>query len=126
MGSFRDRLKILREKRGMSQQHLADELGISRSAVGNYELGAREPDLETLELIADYFNVDMDYLIGKSVIEKRIPVLEWNNKKPMPVPVLQNPTLSKEAEEFLKLYESAPQEVRQTAIQVLRLGQPKS
>ena len=126
MGSFRDRLKILREKRGMSQQHLADELGISRSAVGNYELGTREPDLETLELIADYFNVDMDYLIGKSVIEKRIPILEWNDNKPMPVPILQNPTLSKEAEEFLSLYEAAPQEVRQTALQVLRLGQPKS
>ena len=126
MGSFRDRLKILREKRGMSQQHLADELGISRSAVGNYELGSREPDLETLELIADYFNVDMDYLIGKSAIEKRIPILEWNDNKPMPVPILQNPTLSKEAEEFLSLYEAAPQEVRQTALQVLRLGQPKS
>lgn len=125
MGRFCDRLKILREKRGMSQQHLADELGISRSAVGNYELGSREPDFETLELIADYFNVDMDYLIGKSAIERRIPVLDWDNKNPMPIPVLQNPNLSKEAEEFLKLYETAPQEVRQTAIQVLKLGQQK-
>ena len=89
MGRFCDRLKILREKRGMSQQHLADELGISRSAVGNYELGSREPDFETLELIADYFNVDMDYLIGKSAIERRLPVLDWDNKNPMPLPVLQ-------------------------------------
>lgn len=39
-----------------------------------YERGRREPDFETLEVIADYFNVDMDYLIGKSDIERKITV----------------------------------------------------
>ena len=42
-------------------------LGISRSAVSMYETGNREPDLETLEKIAKFFNVDMNYLLGSSV-----------------------------------------------------------
>ena len=53
----------MREK--MSQAELADKLGVSKSTVGMYELGKREPDFETLEAIADLFNVDMNFLLGK-------------------------------------------------------------
>lgn len=48
-----------------SQAELADKLGVSKSTVGMYELGKREPDFETLEAIADLFNVDMNFLLGK-------------------------------------------------------------
>lgn len=41
-------------------------MGMSRSAVGMYEKGEREPDIDTLEAIADFFNVDIDYLTGRS------------------------------------------------------------
>lgn len=64
MGEFRDILKALRKERGLTQDQLAQELGISRSSVSMYERGEREPDFETLEVIADYFNVDMNYLTG--------------------------------------------------------------
>lgn len=50
----------------MSQKELAEKIGISRSAVGMYEAGEREPDFETLEALADTFNVNMDTLLGKS------------------------------------------------------------
>lgn len=65
MTSFKNRLKELRAKRGLSQRALADNLHISKSAVSMYENGTREPDHETTELIADYFNVDVDYLLGR-------------------------------------------------------------
>lgn len=65
MTSFKNRLKELRTKRGLSQRALADDLHISKSAVSMYENGTREPDHETTELIADYFNVDVDYLLGR-------------------------------------------------------------
>lgn len=66
MGNFKERLKTLRQSRDLTQSSLADALNISRSAVGMYENGSREPDFETLELIADFFNVDIDYLLGRT------------------------------------------------------------
>ena len=66
MGNFQNIFKRLRISCGYTQQELADKLGISRSTIGMYETGSREPDFETLELIADFFNVDIDYLIGRS------------------------------------------------------------
>lgn len=66
MGEFSKVFRSLRKQSGMTQSVLSGELGISRSAVGMYESGAREPDFETLERIADFFNVNMDYLIGRS------------------------------------------------------------
>ena len=50
----------------MTQAEIAEKLGISRSTIGMYETGAREPDFNTLEKIADLFNVDTDYLLGRS------------------------------------------------------------
>lgn len=62
---FSKRLADLRQKKNISQQDLADQLGISRGRIGNYELGTREPDFDTLSRIADYFSVTTDYLLGK-------------------------------------------------------------
>lgn len=58
-------MKSCREREGISQVELAKKLGISRSAVGNYEQGIREPDFETEEKIADYFGIDLDALRGR-------------------------------------------------------------
>lgn len=69
--SFARILKSLREERGISQQELAETLNVKRSTIGNYEQGTRSPDMETLEVIADYFNVDMDFLYGKTNIPNR-------------------------------------------------------
>ena len=65
MGDFANVFKQIRIKHGLTQQQMADKLGVSRSTIGMYENGEREPNFETLELIADFFNVDMNYLIGK-------------------------------------------------------------
>lgn len=71
MSKFSERLKELRTSRKLSQQELADKLGTSKSSVNMYERGEREPGLEMLETIADFFNVDMDYLHGKSKIANK-------------------------------------------------------
>lgn len=62
---FKDRLKELRTMRGLSQVELADKLEVSKSTIGAYETGDRSPSREGLEQIADFFNVDMDYLLGR-------------------------------------------------------------
>jgi transcriptional regulator with XRE-family HTH domain len=66
MAQFDKILKLLRSEKNMSQQELADALGISKSAINMYERGERQPKFEILEQIADYFNVDMDYLLGRT------------------------------------------------------------
>ena len=66
MAQFDKILKLLRTEKNMSQQELADTLGISKSAVNMYERGERQPNFEILESIADYFNVDIDYLLGRT------------------------------------------------------------
>ena len=67
-------------ERRLSQQNLADQLGFSKSSVNMYERGEREPGLESMETIADYFNVDLDYLMGRSDIPNRNEWLKSINK----------------------------------------------
>ena len=74
MANFGSILKDLRTSRGITQGELATMLEVSRSTVGMYETGGREPDFETMEAIADIFNVDMDYLMGRSQVERKHPI----------------------------------------------------
>lgn len=73
MIDFAYKLKSLRELREWSQEELARRLGVSRSKIGNYEQGTREPKFEDLEAIADVFNCPISYLIGddRPVIEQQ-------------------------------------------------------
>lgn len=71
MARFSDRLRELRNAKDLSQSDFAKQLGISKSSVNMYERGEREPNFKMLEQIADYFNVDMDYLLGKSDIRSK-------------------------------------------------------
>lgn len=71
MSKFSERLRQLRTSKDLSQMDFAKQIKVSKSSINMYERGEREPGLETLERIADYFNVDMDYLLGKSDIANR-------------------------------------------------------
>lgn len=59
-------IKILREREGWSQTELAKLLGLSRSAVSMWESGERVPSTYAYEQLSDLFNVDIDYLMGRS------------------------------------------------------------
>ena len=66
MSIFPERLKYIRNIHKLSQQDLANNLSLSRGLIGNYEIGTREPDFDTLLIFANYFKVSTDYLLGKS------------------------------------------------------------
>ena len=66
MSGFSQRLRFLRTQRGLTQQQLAQALGVSKSSVNMYERGEREPGLETLAAMADLFEVDLDELTGRT------------------------------------------------------------
>ncbi|MEW9699645.1 helix-turn-helix domain-containing protein [Paenibacillus sp. SI8] len=70
MTIFRNRIQELRLKKGASQDELAEFLGRKRATVSNYELGKTEPQYADLVKIADYFNVTIDYLLGRPGAEK--------------------------------------------------------
>jgi transcriptional regulator with XRE-family HTH domain len=73
MKAFKDVFKELRQSRDLTQTELAKQLKISRSTVGMYEAGNRVPHREDLENIADFFNVDIDYLLGRTDKTTLIP-----------------------------------------------------
>ena len=60
------RLKELRKKKGISQLRLATELNTTQNTISRYETGEREPGIDELIKIADYFNVSVDYLVGRT------------------------------------------------------------
>ena len=59
-----ERLKKLRTEFNISQQQLADVIGVSQQSINKYENHNVEPDIETLKAMANYFNVSIDYLVG--------------------------------------------------------------
>lgn len=65
MPDFKDMLKYFRMREGLSQSELAEKIGVSPSTISMYEVGRREPDFETEEKIADFFNTDLNTLRGR-------------------------------------------------------------
>lgn len=65
-------LKSLRQKKGLSQQQLADIIGVSQQSIYKYEKQNVEPELSMLISMADYFETSVDYLIGHSDVSHKI------------------------------------------------------
>ena len=116
MASFADRMKELRKEQKMTQDELADKLGISRSTVGMYEQGRREPDFEMLDMVADIFDVSIGYMVGNKE-RGRYPrnADEPTERKPRKIGV----TL--EEERLVKAFRAASEDVRKAALAVLRI-----
>ena len=71
MSNLNTRLRMLRKECGLSQQEIANRLSLTKSSVNMYERGEREPGIDVIELLADFFKVDVDFLIGKSEIRRK-------------------------------------------------------
>lgn len=71
MEQFCDRLKELRQEHGIKQQELADILGVKLRAYQCYEYGEHYPVLDSVIRIADFFDVSLDYLVGRSDVRER-------------------------------------------------------
>jgi len=66
MAKFTERLKSLRIERKLSQAELSQATETSQNAICLYETGKIEPSIKTLVSLADYFDVSVDYLLGRS------------------------------------------------------------
>lgn len=124
MAHLSERLKEMREHKGLTQRGLAKELNVSPSAIALYETNRRHPDNDMLKKIADHFNTSVDYLLGRT-----------ND----PVPHKNKTEKEIEFEEFMKnhtiMYQGVPMtdeekesvnEFLKTAFKILRAdGKPK-
>lgn len=82
--TFSERLKSLRKEHNLTQDDLGKVLNYGRTAISGYESGRNEPSYDVLETLSNYFDVSIDYLLGKTDIR--------NNKGTSPV---SSPTLDK-------------------------------
>jgi len=74
---FATRLRIERESLGLKQKEMADKLNIPANTYNGYETGKRSPSLEVTKEIADFLEVSVDYLLGRT--DERKPKKEINN-----------------------------------------------
>ncbi len=68
MATFAERLKTERKNNNINQTQLAEKLYLDRSSISKYESGKQIPETPTLEKLADFFDVSIDYLLGKTDI----------------------------------------------------------
>ena len=99
--SLGNKLKYLREKNNLTQSELAKILNKSRSTIAGYEINDRQPDLDTLQKIAEYFNVSTDYLLDRTLLtnplDENITYIKNNG---------EIVTLKQMVDEFIELFES--------------------
>ena len=80
MNEFAIRLRMLRKEKHLTQGMLSELSGCSPSLIAMYERGERKPSIENLEILADLFNVDTDFLLGKTKVRRNYDfsgVAEW-------------------------------------------------
>ena len=75
--TFAENLKMLRKQAGMSQEQLAEKLGVSRQAVTKWETGVGIPDIENIMAISTLFNISIDDLLSNESGSKKLPETEY-------------------------------------------------
>lgn len=102
-----NRLKFLREEKGLFQSEIAKILGVSTAAVGFYENEKRDMSPDTIIKLANYFDVSTDYLLGKTDI--RNPGKQIDN-------ILNEAMIGMSKEEYEALNETQKKQIRDFAI----------
>ena len=124
MPDFAEMLRYLRQRDGFTQRELASRLHMSPSSIGMYESGKRRPKYEEEETIADFFNVDLNTLRGKRIIEDE-PETVIDFAKLIPPQIMEDDTLRHQLEEFIPLFVHASETDRDYYLRILKGLQQK-
>ncbi|MDU0332570.1 helix-turn-helix transcriptional regulator [Paenibacillus sp. 3LSP] len=113
------RLLYLRQQKKKTQAEMANLLGITRQAYGYYEKGEREPDTESLNKLADFFDVSVDYLLGRTDKPRALErVNDFDEKEQAEFEAFIN---NPEYGLFFRDYLSAPEERRREMWEIWRV-----
>lgn len=113
--STKDFFKIfhtLRKEKELTQDELSQELGVSKSSIAMWETGQRLPSPDVYELIADFFNVDIDYLYGRTDIRQRVRFDESGNAQR---------TLLADESQLLDMYQQLNSDGKQRTVEYVEL-----
>ncbi|MES5896931.1 helix-turn-helix domain-containing protein [Bacillus cereus group sp. RP43] len=102
-----EKIKELRKNSKITQEQLGNAIGVSKMAISYFEKGKKSPGRESLEKIADHFNVTTDYLLGRSEDP------ELNEE--------ENKTVTEEGKNIMALIESLPEDERKKAWEQLEM-----
>ncbi|MED1565773.1 helix-turn-helix transcriptional regulator [Bacillus paramycoides] len=102
-----EKIKDLRKNNKITQEQLGNAIGVSKMAISYFEKGKKSPGRESLEKIADYFDVTTDYLLGRSEDP------ELNEE--------ENKIVTEEGKNILALIESLPEDERKKAWEQLEM-----
>ena len=102
-----EKIKELRKNSKITQEQLGNAIGVSKMAISYFEKGKKSPGRESLEKIADYFDVTTDYLLGRS----EDPELNEEDDK----------VVSEEGKNIMSLIESLPEDERKKAWEQLEM-----
>ena len=108
-----ERLAELRKKKDVSRRELSFSLNLEQSTYGKYESGQRQPSLDILQKIADYFNVTTDYLLGKSDVPN--PHRDRTETTALEDFLTDNP-VSENYIELIRMIDSLPKEKKEIYI----------
>jgi transcriptional regulator with XRE-family HTH domain len=73
MSTLGERIAQLRKDKNLTQSRLAQKLSVNRATLSNWEIGRALPDVNMLVVIADFFNVTTDYLLGRGLLKDPVP-----------------------------------------------------
>lgn len=92
MKKYSNRVKELRLAKSLSQEQLAEKIGLTKQAISQYERGERSPSMDVLEALCDFFNVSSDYLLGFDTVTLRFvgknEIDKLESKSSVRIPVL--------------------------------------
>lgn len=101
-----EKLSTLRKSKNITMTKLAEDIGVSRSLISKYEKGERSPGRDIIVLLAEYFNVSTDYLLGKEYPNPEPP--QSPTEKKFIVLARKTPNMSeKEHKEFIEFIENS-------------------
>lgn len=88
MTTLGSKLSALRRARGLSQEQLAEAIGVSRQAVSKWELDAAAPEIDKIKALADFYGVTTDYLLRSDAEAPSAPVPPSGSRQASPIPSL--------------------------------------
>lgn len=108
MTTFGKRLKVLREKKELSQEVLGRKLHLSQSIIAHYEAGRKQPSQDILQRLADFFGVSIDYLLGRSLPANPTPAITPEDEKKLEEYEQQLDEVVSQIKEIFKKYTTKP------------------